>query len=74
MRVASLLPALAYGAVFDEMEADYTVVVPAGVSHCYFQPMTKGTCLNKFIAKKGKAFEVSKYLTYYHHFRYRLRD
>jgi len=43
MRVASLLPALAYGAVFDEMEADYTVVVPAGVSHCYFQPMTKGT-------------------------------
>ena len=31
------------GAVFDEMEADYTVVVPAGAKQCYFQPMSKGT-------------------------------
>ena len=29
-------------AVFDETEADYTVVVPAGAYHCYFQPMEKG--------------------------------
>ena len=29
-------------AVFDETEADYTVVVPAGQMHCYFQPMEKG--------------------------------
>ena len=32
-------------AVFDETEADYTVVVPAGQMHCYFQPMEKGLCL-----------------------------
>ena len=31
-----------HAAVFDETEADYTVVVPAGQMHCYFQPMAKG--------------------------------
>jgi len=31
------------GAVFDETEADYTVIVPAGKKHCYMQPMEKGT-------------------------------
>jgi len=43
MRLSTLLLPFASAAVFDEMEADYTVVVPAGVQHCYFQPMTKGT-------------------------------
>ena len=42
MRLSTLLLPFASAAVFDEMEADYTVVVPAGVQHCYFQPMTKG--------------------------------
>ena len=36
------LAAIANSAVFDETEADYTVVVPAGQMHCYFQPMEKG--------------------------------
>ena len=30
------------GAVFDETEADYTIVVGAGKRDCYFQPMNKG--------------------------------
>ena len=42
MKLSSLLFATAYGAVFDETEADYTVIVPAGKEHCYFQPMPKG--------------------------------
>ena len=46
MKLTSLLLAgLAtngHAAVFDETEADYTVVVPAGQMHCYFQPMAKG--------------------------------
>ena len=36
------LAATGNAAVFDETEADYTVVVPAGAYHCYFQPMEKG--------------------------------
>ena len=40
--VFASLAATANGAVFDETEADYTVVVPAGQMHCYFQPMEKG--------------------------------
>jgi len=44
MKLTSLLLAgCANAAVFDETEADYTVIVPAGQMHCYFQPMEKGT-------------------------------
>ena len=46
MKLTSLLLASlatnGHAAVFDETEADYTVVVPAGQMHCYFQPMAKG--------------------------------
>jgi len=34
--------ALCQAAVFDETEADYTVIVGAGKRDCYFQPMNKG--------------------------------
>ena len=56
------LVATANGAVFDETEADYTVVVPAGQMHCYFQPMEKGFLKNMKKHTKilflGTAFEI----------------
>ena len=60
MAVGSLASG-ALGAVFDETEADYTVVVPAGKMHCYFQPMEKG-CFWFFKGSVdtilGTAFEI----------------
>merc|ERR1711981_99834 len=46
LTVMKLFIALLFGgisaAVFDETEADYTIIVNAGRRDCYFQPMNKG--------------------------------
>ena len=52
------------GAVFDEMEADYTVVVPAGARQCYFQPMTKGTAFEiEYQVLEGGDLDINFSLT-----------